>query len=87
MKNLTVERQGTGLEEEETGYFNNIIKELRLEDRFGFRDMFRLDIVDFEYILGQISDLISPKEIIGGTDPILAIWDMIWYEATPPCIV
>ena len=56
------------------GYFNNIIKELRLEDRFGFRDMFRMDIVDFEYILGQISDLISPKEIIG-------------YEATPPCIV
>ena len=54
------------------GYFNNIIKELRLEDRFGFRDMFRMDIVDFEYILGQISDLISPKEIIGGTDPILA---------------
>ena len=48
----------------ETGYFNNIIKELRLEDRFGFRDMFRMDVVDFEYVSGQISNLISPQEII-----------------------
>ena len=29
------------------GYFNNIIKELRAEDRTGFRDMFRMDVADF----------------------------------------
>ena len=52
------------------GYFNNIIKELRVEDRTGFRDMFRMDVADFEYILTQISDLISPKHRLGGTDPI-----------------
>ena len=30
-------------------YFNNIIRELRIEDRFGFREMFRMDVTDFEY--------------------------------------
>ena len=52
------------------GYFNNIIRELRIEDRFGFREMFRMDVIDFEYILGKISDIILPKERLGGTDPI-----------------
>ena len=51
-------------------YFNNIIKELRVEDRTGFRDVFRMDVTDFEYILTRISDLISPKQRLGGTDPI-----------------
>ena len=46
----------------ERGYSNNIIKELRIEDRFGFREMFRMDVVDFEYVLGRISDMISPRE-------------------------
>ena len=54
----------------ERGYFNNIIKELIIEERFGFREMFRMNIVDFEYVLGRISDMISPKERLGGTDPI-----------------
>ena len=40
------------------GYYN-IIKELRVEDRTGFRNMFRMDVADFEYILTHISDLIS----------------------------
>ena len=52
------------------GYFNNIIRELRIEDRFGFREMFRMDVIDFEYVLGKISDIISPKERLGGTDLI-----------------
>ena len=52
------------------GYFNNIINELRVEDRTGFRDMFRMDVADFEYILTQISGLILPKHKLGGTDPI-----------------
>ena len=56
----------------EKGYFYNIIKELRIEDRFGFRQMFRMDIADFDIILSKISDLITPKERIGGTDPVYA---------------
>ena len=48
------------------GYFNNIIQELRIEDRFGFREKgfrekFRMDVTDFENILAKISDIISPK--------------------------
>ena len=41
----------------EKGYFNNIVKELRLEDRVGFREMFRMDVSDFENVLAKISDL------------------------------
>ena len=52
------------------GYFNHIIKELRVEDRTSFRDMFRMDAADSEYVLTQISDLISLKHRLGGTDPI-----------------
>ena len=37
----------------------------------GFKQMFRMDIVDFEYVLIQISDLISPQEINGGHSPVL----------------
>ena len=43
---------------------------MRIEDRFDFREMFRLDVTDFEHVLGKISDIISPKERLGGTDPI-----------------
>ena len=35
------------------GYFNNIIRKLRIEDRFGFREMFRMDVIDFAYVLGK----------------------------------
>ena len=57
---------------EEKGYFNNIIKELKVEDRLGFREMFRMDITDFEFILTKISNRISPKERLGGTNPVNA---------------
>ena len=30
------------------GYFNNIIQELKIEDRTGFRNMFRMTESDFE---------------------------------------
>ena len=46
------------------GYFNNIIKELRVEDRTGFRDIFRMDAADLEYILTQISGLISSSLLL-----------------------
>ena len=41
-----------------------------MEDRTGFREKFRMDIANFQYILTQISDLISPKHRDSGTDPI-----------------
>ena len=56
----------------ERGFFTNIIQELVLEDRNGFREMFRMDVRDFEFILRKIGDLISPKERPGGTLPIEA---------------
>ena len=37
------------------GCFTNIIKELRVEDRFGFREMFRMNITYFEYVLTKIA--------------------------------
>ena len=56
----------------ERGHFKNTIQELRAEDRFGFREMFRMDVTDFEKILAKISDIISPKERLGGTNPVQA---------------
>ena len=56
----------------ERGDFNNIIQELRIEDRFGLRQIFRMDATDFENILAKISDIISPKERLGGTSPVQA---------------
>ena len=53
----------------ERGYFNNFIREIRIEDRAGFREILRIDVTDFELILTQISDLISLQERLGGTNP------------------
>ena len=52
------------------GYFNNIIKKLSIEYWAGFREMFRMDVTDFEFILAQILDLISSQENLGGSNPI-----------------
>ena len=58
---------------EQSEYFNNIVKELKVEDRLGFREMFRMDVGDFEFILGKISHLISPRQMsnFGGHLPIM----------------
>ena len=58
---------------EQSEYFNNIVKELKVEDRLGFREMFRMDVGDFEFKLGKISHLISPRQIsnFGGHLPIM----------------
>ena len=58
---------------EESGYFHNIVKELKVEDRLGFREMFRMDVGDFEFILGKISHLTSPRQMsnFGGHLPIM----------------
>ena len=47
----------------QNGSFNNIVKELKVEDRLGFREMFRMDVGDFEFILGKILYLISPRQM------------------------
>ena len=58
---------------EQSGYFNNIVKELKVEDRLGFREMFRMAVGDFEFILGKISQLISLRQMsnFGGHLPIM----------------
>lgn len=43
---------------------------LKVEDRIGFREMFRMNIAYFEIILSKILDLITPKDKIGGTNPL-----------------
>ena len=57
----------------ESGYFQNIFQELQIEDRMCFKDMFRVRVTDYEFLLSQVSDLISPNERISerrtiGTD-------------------
>ena len=54
----------------ERGYFNNIIRDLRIEDWAGFREMFITDVTEFESLSAQISDLVSPQERLGGINPI-----------------
>ena len=58
---------------EQSGYFNNIVKELKVEDRLGFRETFWVDVGDFEFILGKISHLLSPRQTsnFGGHLPIM----------------
>ena len=38
----------------------------------GFKDMFRMSVTDYEFLLSQISDLISPNERITQNGNILA---------------
>ena len=56
----------------ESGYFNNIIKELKIENLLEFRDIFRMDVIDFEFVWRKTSHLISPNETNGGHKPILS---------------
>ena len=54
----------------ERGYFNNVIRELRMEDWAGFREMFTIDVTDFETLSAQSSGLVSPQNRLGGINPI-----------------
>ena len=58
---------------EQSGYFNNIIKELKVKDILGSGETFRMDVGDFEFILGKILHLISPRQMnnFGGHLPIM----------------
>ena len=44
----------------ERRHFSNIMRQFKIEDHTGFREMFRMDVMDFEFILAQIFDLIPP---------------------------
>ena len=56
----------------ESDYFQNIFQEFKVEDQMGFKDKFRMSVTDYEFLLSQISDLISSNERISGNRPILA---------------
>ena len=56
----------------ESGIFQNIFQELKVEDRMGFKDMFHMSVTDDEFLLSQMSNLISPNDRIRGNKPILA---------------
>ena len=55
----------------ESGYFQNIFLELKVEDRMGFKDMFRMSVTNCELLFSQISDLISPNERTSGNKLML----------------
>ena len=52
------------------GLYETLIKELIIEDRLSFKEMFRMSVEDFEAVLSQIHDLIAPQEFQGGPRPI-----------------
>ena len=56
--------------EKREGILQQHHKRVKIADRGGFREMFRMDVTDFEFILGQISDLLSPQERLVETNPI-----------------
>ena len=55
---------------DELGMYATLIKELIVEDRCSFKQMFRMSVEDFEIVLQNINDLISPEEVQGGHRPI-----------------
>ena len=57
---------------EEQGYFDNIVRELSIEDTAGFKEMMRMSYEEFLGILQLIEKDITPKQIIGGTKVICA---------------
>lgn len=61
------ERPGVGLGgREEKGYFNNIVRELMIEDTAGYREMMRMTHVVFLAILSRIEPDITPRQVTGG---------------------
>ena len=56
----------------ESSYFQNIFQGWKVEDRLGFKDMFRISATDYETLLNQISKLISQNERISGNKFILS---------------
>ena len=55
---------------DERGYFNNIVKELALEDTTKYKDMVRMSQADFKRILSYIEQDITRKQVLGGNKVI-----------------
>ena len=56
MKNLFEGKQenGSKVGERESGYFQNIFQELKVEDHVGFKDMFRLKVADYKFLFNSL---------------------------------
>lgn len=69
----------------ESGYFNDIIKELKINSHLGFRAMFHMDVIDFDVVLSTRFHLISHWEINVVYRSILGNERLsltLWYTAT-----
>ena len=55
-----------------TGYFTNMIRELKVGDKMGFKEIFRISVEVFKMVLKNIDDMIFPHAINGGYRPILS---------------
>ena len=56
----------------EKGYFNNIVRELMIEDTTAYREMIRMNHEDFKSILKAIEPDITPLQVMGGHKVIAA---------------
>ena len=52
----------------ESGYFQNIFQELKVEDRMGLKDMFRMSVTDYKFVLSQ-----RPKTLKSTFEMVLEI--------------
>ena len=48
------------------GLYNNLVKELRLEDTKGYNEMMRMKHASFEFLLANIERDITPMELAKG---------------------
>ena len=51
---------------DERGYFNNIVKELAIEDTAQYKDMMRMSYSVFQRMLSYIEQDITRKQVLGG---------------------
>ena len=56
----------------EKGYFNNIVRELMVEDTAAYRDMMRMSYEDFTTILTAIEHYIIPQQVTRGGHKVIA---------------
>ena len=54
------------------GYFNNVVKELSLEDSSEYHEMMRMSHRDFVTLLSNVEADITPKQVLGGDKVISA---------------
>ena len=55
---------------DERGYFNNIVKELAIEDTAEYKEMMRMSDADFQRVLSYIEQDITRKQVLGGNKVI-----------------